>query len=147
MNVVAGTFGGLGSWHFSGPVTFQSGSTFDVTLDGLTPGTQYTQLTSVDATNGINLGNSTLAATVDYEYQAGDQFTIASAPTVQGRFQNVAGGQVLLDGTIPFSVTVSGTSVTLTALQSETTTRLSSSGSPRAADSISLCSLERPRSW
>ena len=47
-----------------------------------------------------------------------------------GVFQNVVNGMVLLGGGIPFSVTYSGTSVTLTAQQSETTTRLSSSGSP-----------------
>ena len=49
---------------------------------------------------------------------------------VAGVFQNVVNGLVLLGGGIPFSVTYSGTSVTLTAQQSETTTRLSSSGSP-----------------
>jgi hypothetical protein len=130
LDVTAGTFGGLGVWHFAGPVTFQPGSTFDLTLDGLSPGTQYTQLVSSDTTNGINLGNSTLTGSVHYEYQAGDPFTIASAPMVVGAFQNVVGGQVLLGGNIPFSVAYSGTSVTLTALQSETTTRLSSSGSP-----------------
>ena len=37
---------------------------------------------------------------------------------------------VLLGNNIPFSVTYSSTAVTLTALQSETTTQLSSSGSP-----------------
>jgi hypothetical protein len=130
LQVVAGTFGGLGSWHFSGPLTFQSSSIFNVALDGLAAGTQSTQLVSGDSTTGINLGSSTLAGTVAYEYQAGDQFTIASAPMVQGVFQNVANGLVLLGGNIPFSVTYSGTSVTLTALQSETTTRLASAGGP-----------------
>jgi hypothetical protein len=130
LNASGGRFGGLGSWVFSGPVAFQSGSAFDVTLDGLSPGTQYTQLAGADATNGINLGNSTLAATVGYEYQTGDRFTIVSAPLVQGTFQNVVNGMVLLGGDIPFSVAYSGTSVTLTALQSESTTQLSSSGNP-----------------
>ncbi len=125
-----GTFGGVGSWSFSGPVTFQPGSTFDVTLDGLEPGTQYTQLTSGDSTTGINLGLSTLAGSVGYEYQAGDSFTIAAAPMVQGAFQNAVNGMVLLGDNIPFSVTYSNTAVTLTALQSETTTQLTGSGSP-----------------
>ena len=127
---VGGTLGGLGSWHVSGPVTFQPGGTFDLTLDGLVPGTQSTRLTSGDATTGITLGNSTLAGTVNYEYQAGDQFTIATGPLVQGAFQNVGNGLVLLGGNIPFSVTYSGTAVTLTAQQSETTTQLASSGNP-----------------
>lgn len=129
LQVSGATFGGLGSWHFSGPVTFQSGSTFDVALDGLTAGTQSTQLVSADSTTGITLGGSTLAGSVDYEYQAGDEFTIASAPLVSGVFGNVVNGQVLLGG-VPFSVTYSGTSVTLTAQQSETTTQLTTSGTP-----------------
>ncbi|MHB1558266.1 MAG: Ig-like domain-containing protein [Isosphaeraceae bacterium] len=125
-----GTLGGLGSWAFSGPATFQAGSTFDVTLNGLVPGSQSTRLVSGDSTTGINLGNSRLAGSVSYEYQAGDQFTIANAPVVQGVFQNVASGQVLLGNNIPFAVTYSGTSVTLTALQSMSSTRLASSGGP-----------------
>ena len=130
LQVADGTFGGLGSWQFSGPVTFQGGSTFNLALDGLAPGTQSTQLISANSTTGIDLGNSHLTGTVNYEYQAGDSFTIASAPMVVGVFQNVVNGLLLLGGSIPFSVTYSGTSVTLTAQQSETTTRLSSSGSP-----------------
>jgi hypothetical protein len=124
------TFGGLGMWDFSGPVTFQSGSIFNLALDGIAAGTQSTQLISGDSTTGINLGDSSLTGTVTYEFQAGDQFTIATASRIQGVFQDVINGQVLLGGNIPFSVTYSGTSVTLTALQSETTTQLSSSGSP-----------------
>ena len=125
-----GTFGGRGSWLFDGSAVFQATSTFDLTLDGTEAGTQYTQLVSDDSTTGINLGNSTLTGTVDYEYQAGDQYTIATGPLVQGVFQNVVNGMVLLGNNVPFAVAYSGQSVTLTALQSETTTRLSSSGSP-----------------
>ncbi len=130
LQVGAGTFGGLGSWQFSGAVTFQSGSTFNLALDGTAAGTQSTQLGSADSTTGINLGDSSLTGTIAYEFQAGDQFTIATAPLIQGVFQNVANGQVLLGSNIPFAVSYSATSVTLTALQSETTTRLSSSGGP-----------------
>ena len=61
---VWGTLGGLGLWNFSGGVVFQSGSTFDVTLDGTTPGTQYTQLVATNTTSGVNLGYATLAAAV-----------------------------------------------------------------------------------
>jgi hypothetical protein len=130
LNVGAGTFGGVGSWDFSGPVTFQSGSTFDVALNGLAAGTQSTQLISGDSTTGINLGNSTLTGTVNYQYQAGDQFTIATGPLVQGVFQNVVNGLVFLNGNILFAVTYSSTGVTLTAQQSLSTTQLSSSISP-----------------
>lgn len=125
-----GTLGGVGSWSFSGPVTFQAGSTLNVALNGLVPGSQYTQLSSGDSTTGINLGDSQLTGSVSYEYQAGDQFTIASAPVIQGVFRNVAAGQVFLGSNIPFAVSYAGTSVTLTALQSMSTTRLGSSGGP-----------------
>ncbi len=125
-----GILGGLGTWSFSGPAVFQAGSTLNVSLDGLVPGTQSTQITSGDSTTGIDLGSSILTGTVGYEYQAGDQFTIARAPLIQGVFQNVVGGRVLLGGNIPFAVSYSPTAVTLTAMQSETTTELSSSGGP-----------------
>ncbi len=125
-----GTLGGLGSWAFSGPATFEAGSTFDVALNGLVPGSQYTQLTSGDSTTGVNLGNSLLAGSVSYEYQAGDQFTIANAPVIQGVFQNVVAGRVFLGNNVPFGVSYSGTSVILTALQSMSTTRLGGSGGP-----------------
>ena len=109
------TFGGVGPWHFSGSAVFQAGTNYALTLDGLTPGTQYTQLVNGDSTAGINLGNSKLTATIGYQYQAGDQFTIATGPLVQGVFQNVQGGTVLLGNNVPFSVSYSSTAVTLTA--------------------------------
>ncbi len=123
----AATLGGVAPWYVSGPATFQAGTTFAVTLNGLDAGTQYTQLVDADATGGINLGDSLLTGAVNYEYQAGDRFTIATGPLVQGVFENAGSGTVELGNGVPFSVTYSGTSVTLTALQSETTTRLSSS--------------------
>jgi hypothetical protein len=121
------TLGGLGPWHFSGAAVFQAGSRFVVTLEGLTAGTQYTQLVDSDSTTGIDLGNSILSGSVGYEYEKGDQFTIASAPRIVNQYQNVVGGVVLLGNNVPFAVTYANTAVTLTALQSETTTRLSSS--------------------
>jgi hypothetical protein len=124
------SFGGVGSWYFSGPVAFQPNTTFDVTLNGLTPGTQYTQLVDARSASGIDLGSSTLSGSINYEYQAGDQFTIATGPLVQGLFQNVVNGSVLLGGNVPFAVINTGSSVTLTALQSVSTTQLSSSGNP-----------------
>ena len=129
LQVGTGTFGGLGSWLFSGAIAFQGGSTFQVTLDGLAPGAQSTQLTS-GSTTGIDLGSSTLTGSVNYEYQAGDRFTIATAPVIQGTFQNIVGGRVLLGNNVPFAVSESGNSVVLTAEQSETSTRLFTSGSP-----------------
>ena len=89
------TFGGLGLWNFSGPVVFQSGSTFDLTLAGTTPGTQYTQLVDSNTTSGVSLAYPALIAAVAYQFK-GDPFTIIAAPLVTGEFGNVVAGQVIL---------------------------------------------------
>ena len=121
-----GTLGGLGMWTFSGAVVFQAGSTFDVTLDGTSAGTHYTRLVDNNATSGVDLGNSTLAASVGYEYEQGDQYTIISSPLIEHAFQNVVAGRVFVDGTIPMGVSASSMTITLTPLQSLTTTGLQS---------------------
>jgi hypothetical protein len=126
-----GTFGGLGFWQFSGPVVFNPGSTFAVTLNGTTAGVQYTRLVDTDTTSGVNLGYSILAGSTGYEYQQGDQYNIISSPVLQNSFQNVVGGNVLLSGNVPFQVGYgSTTGVLLTVLQSVTTTQLVGSGAP-----------------
>lgn len=124
------TFGGLGSWSFSGAVVFQAGATFLVTLDGLAPGTQYTQLVDTNTTSGVNLGNSTLAASIGYQYEDGDEFTIISAPVIQNGFQNVVGGRTVIGGSVPFAVSSGAASVAIAPLQSVTTTGLGSSINP-----------------
>ena len=125
-----GTFGGPpGTWSFSGPVVFQSGATFLVTLDGLTPGSQYTQLIDTNATNGVNLGFSTLAAAINYSYEQSDLFSVIKSPLIQNAFANVIGGQAVLDG-VPFAVSTGQTSVMLAPLESETSTQLNTSGNP-----------------
>jgi len=121
------TLGGLGRWNFSGPVVFQPGSTFDVTLNGTSPGTQYTQLVDSDAAAGVNLGYATLAGSIGYQFEQTDQLAIVSAPLIQGAFQNVVAGRAILGSGVGFSVTSAGTSVTLAPLQSATTTGLQSS--------------------
>ncbi len=127
---VIAAFGGLGTWSFSGPAVFQNGATLIVTLNGTTPGSQYTQLVDTDATSGINLGLSTLAATIGYAYEQGDLYTFLSAPVIQGGFQNVVSGRTILGGSVPFAVSTTTSSMTLAPLQSVTTTLLSSSGNP-----------------
>jgi Bacterial Ig-like domain (group 3) len=120
------TFGGLGTWSFSGPAVFQAGSTFLVTLNGTEAASQYTQLIDTNAVSGVNLGYSTLAASIGFSYEESDLFTVIQAPVVQNAFGNVIGGQAVLDG-VPFLVTTGQTAVKLAPLQSLTTTGLSSS--------------------
>jgi hypothetical protein len=124
------TLGGLGTWSFSGAVVFQSGATFDVTLDGTNPGAQYTRLVDTNATSGVNLGYSSLTATVDYEYEQGDQYAIISSPLIQNAFQNVVAGRVVVNGGIILGVSPTSAAVTLSALQSVTTTGLQCSANP-----------------
>ncbi len=125
----AATFGGLGTWSFSGPVVFQSGSTFLVTLNGTSPGSQYTQLVDTSATSGVDLGFSTLAASINYSYVESDLFTVIKAPLVQNAFGNVIAGQAVLDG-VPFAVSTGQTAVKLAPLQSLTSTQVVSSANP-----------------
>jgi hypothetical protein len=123
------TFGGLGLWSFSGPAVFQASSTFLVTLDGTIAGSQYTQLRDTNTTSGVNLGNSILAASIGYQYEQGDTFTIVAAPIIQNGFQNVVGGRAILGG-VPFAVSSTGKFVTISPLQSVTTTQVFSSLNP-----------------
>jgi hypothetical protein len=125
----AATFGGLGTWSFSGPVVFQSGSTFLVTLNGTVPGSQYTQLIDTSATSGVDLGFSTLAASIGFSCVESDLFTVIQAPLVKNSFANAIGGQAVLDG-VPFAVSTGQTSVKLAPLQSLTSTQLASSSNP-----------------
>ena len=71
---------------------------------------------------------ATLAASIGYEYEQGDQLTIVSAPVIQNGFQNVVAGRAFLGGGVPFAVSSAGTSVTLAPLQSVTTTQLQQLG-------------------
>ena len=87
------SFGGLGTWSFSGPVVFQSGSTFLVTLNGTEAGSQYTQLVDTNSTSGVNLGFSTLAASIGYSYEESDLFTVISAPWCRTRLKTSTTGK------------------------------------------------------
>lgn len=123
-----GTLGGLGEWTISGPVVFLAGSTLNVTIDGTTPGTGYTQIADA-STQGVNLGGAKLTATLGYEYQAGDLLTIIASSLVTGSFANVVRGTVFLGPSVPFAVSSAG-GVTISPLQSITTTTLESSQNP-----------------
>ncbi len=123
-----GTLGGLGEWSISGSVAFQTGSTLDLTIDGTTPGSGYTQIADASA-SGVDLAGARLTASLGYEYQVGDQLTIISSPAVTGSFANVVAGVVLLGPSVPFAVGSTG-GVTISPLRSITTTTLASVSNP-----------------
>jgi len=139
------SLGGLGFWSFSGDVLFQPGSTFDATIDGTTPGAQYTKLISQGTSASVNITSSILSGSVNFQFEQGDQFTIIASPSLTGQFQNVVGGVVSLGG-VSFQVTYSNTALTLTALQSETTTQLiSSTGTSNPGQPVTFSATVRMR--
>jgi len=112
-----------------------SGSSFVVALNGATAGSGYDQL---NATGAVNLGGSTLDATLGFTPAAGETFTIikSSAPIV-GTFKGRPEGASITIGGVPFTINyaggTSGDDVVLTAGAAttvSTTTTLSSSANP-----------------
>ena len=83
------TFGGLGSWLFSGPVVFQADSIFDLTLEWNSSRCSVHPARRFAPAGGINLGYANLAASINYQYQQGDPYKVVSGPVVQGVFGNV----------------------------------------------------------
>ena len=81
----------LGVLNAQGNVSLDSASTFTVALNGATPGpTGYDQL---NVTGAVNLGGSTLNASLGFSPTTGEAFTIiqSTAPIV-GTFNGLAEG-------------------------------------------------------
>jgi autotransporter-associated beta strand protein len=81
----------------SGPVTWSTGTSFHVNLNGLTPGTEYDRL----VVNGdANLNNATLLGSVDVGVGVGDTFVILQTTgQVIGTFNGIGqNGFVFLSG-------------------------------------------------
>src|SRR5262249_32123517 len=92
-------------------LTFASGSTFRVDLNGTTAGTEYDVLS---ATGSVDLGGSTLSAMIGGGFvpSVGDTFTIiTSTGTISGMF--VQGTAVTIGGQA-FRITYNPNSVVLT---------------------------------
>jgi hypothetical protein len=117
-----------------GNVTLDSGSTFNVALNGATAGTGYDQL---NVTGSVNLGGSALVATLGFTPTAGETFSIikSTAPIV-GTFKGLSEGASVTIGGIPFEISYAadgGDAAVLTpsnATTAATTTTMSSSANP-----------------
>ncbi|MFL5328179.1 MAG: beta strand repeat-containing protein, partial [Gemmataceae bacterium] len=144
---VAGTLGGtgsVGSVTVSGTgkvtpgsspgklstssVTFNTGSTFVVELNGTNPGTQYDQLA---VTGSVDLGSATLQVSLGYAPAPGQVFKIIDNDTtsdaVTSTFNGYAEGSIVAVGPYHFSISYvggDGNDVTLTALTPPTVTSL-----------------------
>jgi hypothetical protein len=96
----------------SANVTFAAGSTFDVDINGTTPGTGYDQLTT---TGTVTLGGATLNVSLgSFSPHIGDSFTLitrGSADKANTTFAGLADGATFTVGGTTFRITyVGGTS-------------------------------------
>ncbi|MFI5454980.1 MAG: beta strand repeat-containing protein [Isosphaerales bacterium] len=97
-----------------GNVSLDSGSTFNVALNGATAGTVYDQL---NAAGSVNLGGSTLTGSLGFTPAAGETFTIikSTAPIV-GTFKGLPEGASVTIGGVAFRISyaAAGDAVVLT---------------------------------
>jgi autotransporter-associated beta strand protein len=92
----------------TGIVKFASGSSFDVTLNGTTVGSQYDQLAAGGA---ISLGGSTLNVTLGFTPAIGTTFTIIqnhSGKAISGTFKGLAEGATFTDDGMTFQISYKG---------------------------------------
>jgi hypothetical protein len=97
-----------GTLTVAGSVSFFSGTTYTVSLNGPTPGTDYSQLI---ASGPIFLGNSTLALLLGFEPPVGGSFEIVatSGPEpIGGTFNGLDEGAIFTQGGFQFQITYMG---------------------------------------
>jgi autotransporter-associated beta strand protein len=93
-------------------INFAPGSTYQVRLDGTTPGSGYD---ATVANGSINLGDANLTVSLGFNSLVGDQFTILSSMgPITGTFQGLQNGQVFAIGNARFRIAYTGNSVILT---------------------------------
>lgn len=101
----------------TGDVSFNSGSSYDVELDGATVGSQYDQLNVIGA---VDLGSSTLNVSLGYGPLVGDTYTIVNndgADAITGTFNGLAEGSTITIGPATLQISYiggDGNDVTLT---------------------------------
>jgi autotransporter-associated beta strand protein len=93
----------------SGSVTLSSGSSFNVALDGASPGPGgYDQL---NVTGTVNLTGSTLNVSVGFSASVGESFTLINndkTDAVKGTFSGLAEGATFVAGGMTFQITYKG---------------------------------------
>jgi fibronectin-binding autotransporter adhesin len=105
---------GVGVLTVSGFVQFAPDSTFDVDINGITPGTEHDRLT-VSGNGAIQLDGAKLAVRLGFTPAVGQQFTILQTSS-NGIFGEFAQGKtIIINGQI-FSIIYGARSVILTAL-------------------------------
>ena len=133
----------------SGALTLDSSSSFDVTINGTTAGTNYDQLAAGGA---INLAGASLnISTGSFNPVAGTKFTIllnTSGSAITGTFGNVGSGGTIVASGHTFSITYTGGTdgrdIVLTAVSPPTVTW---SGTDAASASSPNDNWSDPMNW
>ncbi|HMF11147.1 MAG TPA: autotransporter-associated beta strand repeat-containing protein, partial [Gemmataceae bacterium] len=92
----------------TGSVTFSAGSTFAVTLNGTTAGTNYDQLS---VTGKVNLAGATLNVNLGFTPAIGNAFTLIEndgTDAVVGTFAGLSEGATLVLGGMTFQISYKG---------------------------------------
>ncbi len=108
----------------NGTVTLNSGATFSVELNGLTPGTEYDQLLLNG--NTLWLNSPTLAATVGFTPSLGDYFDIVTGlsgfdPSTYGTFAGLPDGATFASGTTQLQIDYQADRIRLTVVPEPST--------------------------
>jgi fibronectin-binding autotransporter adhesin len=93
----------------TGAVTFVSGSTYSVDLNGTTP-----TFDKLNVTGTATLGNATLTVASIANAAVNKVYTIVSATSVSGTFLGLANGSIFSQQSRNFQITYTSTTVTLT---------------------------------
>jgi hypothetical protein len=124
----------------AGAVTFSSGASFVVQMNGPNPGTGYDQLTSSGA---VDLGDATLSAALGFASSAGETFTLVTAAGgLTGTFNGLPDGTMLTIGSAQFQIHYSGTTVSLTQVSPGVATAGKS-----ASEVLTTPGVIRPALW
>jgi uncharacterized repeat protein (TIGR01451 family) len=103
----------------TGSLSFTTGSTLAIEINGATAGAQYDQ---VNVTGGVTLGDATLTVALGFTPIAGETFTIIAndlSDAVVGTFSGLPEGSIVATGAGRFRISYAGgtgNDVTLTAL-------------------------------
>lgn len=114
-----------GTFTANGNVTLQSGSVFEVELNGLAPGTGYDQLLMGTGTT-LALSNPTLSVILGFSPNLGDTFQIVSGfSTRSGAFSGLpTSGSTFAVGSTLFQIDYNTSDITLTVIPEPATLSL-----------------------
>ena len=106
-----------GQLTVQGNLTMESGSAFQVELNGLNPGTQYDQLLFSGGTFGLTLNSPELDVLLGFTPSYGQTFTIVSGfGSLTGEFNGKPNGSQFTVGSTLFQIDYNANDITLTVV-------------------------------